>query len=68
MKAACCRQEIVIQTDPQNCEYVIISGAEKKTEDYDPEDAETLVLPSDAGRLTTPCVFSRSFVLQPCCH
>lgn len=51
MKAACCRQEIVIQTDPQNCEYVIISGAEKKTEEYDPEDAETLVLPSDAGRL-----------------
>lgn len=56
MKAACCRQEIVIQTDPQNCEYVIISGAEKKTEEYDPEDAETLVLPSDAdkGKLADP--------------
>lgn len=56
MKAACCRQEIVIQTDPQNCEYVIISGAEKKTEEYDPEDAETFALPSDAdkGKLADP--------------
>ncbi|MCO5575324.1 hypothetical protein L7F22_029124 [Adiantum nelumboides] len=56
MKAACCRQEIVIQTDPQNCEYVIISGAQKKTEDYDPEDAETLMLISDAdkGKLADP--------------
>ncbi|KAH7287053.1 hypothetical protein KP509_32G034800 [Ceratopteris richardii] len=56
MKAACCRQEIVIQTDPQNCDYVIISGAQKKTEEYDPEDAETLVLSSDAdkGKLADP--------------
>lgn len=56
MKAACCRQEIVIQTDPQNCEYVIISGAEQKTEVFDPEDAETLVLPSeeDRGKLADP--------------
>lgn len=56
MKAACCRQEIVIQTDPQNCQYVIISGAEKKTEEYDPDDAETLVLSSDAdkGKLADP--------------
>lgn len=56
MKAACCRQEIVIQTDPQNCEYVIISGAERKTEEFDEEDAETLVLPSeeDRGKLADP--------------
>ncbi|EYU40856.1 hypothetical protein MIMGU_mgv1a022923mg [Erythranthe guttata] len=47
MKAACCRHEIVIQTDPQNCEYVITSGARKKIEEYDAEDAETMVLPVD---------------------
>ena len=49
MKSACCKHEIVIQTDPKNCEYVIISGAQKKTEDYDVEDAETLILPPDEG-------------------
>lgn len=50
MKSACCKHEIVIQTDPKNCAYVIISGAQKKTEDYDAEDAETLVLPVDEGK------------------
>ncbi|KAI5678680.1 hypothetical protein M9H77_09630 [Catharanthus roseus] len=50
MKSACCKHEIVIQTDPKNCEYVIISGAQKKTEEYDVEDAETLLLPVDEER------------------
>lgn len=56
MKAACCRQEIVIQTDPKNCEYVIISGAQRKTEEYDIEDAETFELPADEekGKLADP--------------
>lgn len=56
MKAACCRHEIVIQTDPQNCEYLIISGARKKVEEYDAEDAETLVLPvdDDKNKLADP--------------
>ncbi|KAI9084900.1 hypothetical protein K1719_033073 [Acacia pycnantha] len=56
MKSACCRHEIVIQTDPKNCEYVIISGAQKKTEDFDVEDAETLELPADEerGKLADP--------------
>lgn len=56
MKSACCRHEIVIQTDPKNCEYVIISGAQKKTEDFDVEDAETLELPADEerGKLVDP--------------
>lgn len=49
MKAACCKNLIVIQTDPKNCEYLIISGAQRKTEDYDAEDAETLALPADEG-------------------
>ncbi|XP_028776401.1 coiled-coil domain-containing protein 130 [Neltuma alba] len=56
MKSACCKHEIVIQTDPKNCEYVIISGAQKKTEVYDVEDAETLELPADEerGKLSDP--------------
>jgi hypothetical protein len=49
MKSPCCKHEIVIQTDPKNTEYVIISGAQKKTEDFDVEDAETLLLPADEG-------------------
>ncbi|KAL2904974.1 hypothetical protein RDABS01_003684 [Bienertia sinuspersici] len=47
MKSACCKHEIVIQTDPKNCEYVIIKGARRKIEEYDAEDAETLELPAD---------------------
>ncbi|XP_004496207.1 uncharacterized protein [Cicer arietinum] len=56
MKAACCKQEIVIQTDPKNCLYEIISGAQKKTEDFDVEDAETFELPADEerGKLADP--------------
>ncbi|KAL8112125.1 hypothetical protein AgCh_019720 [Apium graveolens] len=56
MKSACCRHEIVIQTDPKNCQYVIISGAQQKIEEYDHEDAETLALPVDEekGKLSDP--------------
>ncbi|KAJ7943217.1 Coiled-coil domain-containing protein [Quillaja saponaria] len=56
MKSACCKHEIVIQTDPKNCEYVIISGAQKKTEDFDVEDAETFELPAyeERGKLADP--------------
>lgn len=50
MKSACCKHEIVIQTDPKNCEYVIISGARKKIEEFDVEDAETMLLPVDEER------------------
>lgn len=49
MKSACCKHQIVIQTDPKNCEYVIISGAQRKVEEFDVEDAETLELPADEG-------------------
>lgn len=49
MKSACCKHEIVIQTDPKNCEYVIIRGAQRKTEEFDIEDAETFALPADEG-------------------
>ncbi|KAL3691948.1 hypothetical protein R1sor_005599 [Riccia sorocarpa] len=50
MKAPCCKQEIEIQTDPKNCEYLVISGAVKKTEDYDEVDAETTLLPEQGDR------------------
>ncbi|XP_042061803.1 coiled-coil domain-containing protein 130-like [Salvia splendens] len=56
MKAPCCKHEIVIQTDPQNCAYVIMSGARQKVEEYDAEDAETLALPvdDDKSKLADP--------------
>lgn len=56
MKSACCRHEIVIQTDPKNCEYVIIKGARRKVEEYDAVDAEILELPTDEerGKLVDP--------------
>jgi coiled-coil domain-containing protein 130 len=57
MKSPCCKHEIVIQTDPKNTEYVIISGAQKKTEDFDVEDAETLLLPADEGSNTCTNLF-----------
>lgn len=56
MKSACCKHEIVIQTDPQNCEYVIVSGARRKIEEYDAEDAETLVLPVDDGQYSLAAI------------
>ncbi|MFS7987926.1 putative saf4/Yju2 protein [Helianthus anomalus] len=49
MKSACCQHEVVIQTNPKNCEYLIISGAQKKFEEFDTDDAETMVLPVDEG-------------------
>ncbi|XP_048440644.1 probable splicing factor YJU2B [Pyrus x bretschneideri] len=56
MKSPCCKQEIVIQTDPKNCKYVIISGATQKNEEFDVEDAETFELPADEerGKLADP--------------
>ncbi|PWA51552.1 CWC16 protein [Artemisia annua] len=56
MKAACCQQLIVIQTDPKNCEYLVISGAQKKVEDFDNEDAETMALPveEEKSKLADP--------------
>ncbi|GFP94573.1 coiled-coil domain-containing protein 130 [Phtheirospermum japonicum] len=59
MKSACCSHEIVIQTDPQNCEYLIISGARKKIEEYDAEDAETMVLPVDNDKTKLSDPFKR---------
>lgn len=29
MRAPCCQQEIEVQTDPKNAEYVVVSGARR---------------------------------------
>ncbi|AAG38124.1 putative CWC16 protein [Arabidopsis thaliana] len=44
------------KTDPQNCEYVITSGAQKKVEEYEAEDAETMELTAEQekGKLADP--------------
>jgi coiled-coil domain-containing protein 130 len=55
LKAAWCGQEIVIQTDPKNTLYVIMSGAKQKTETYDEVDAETVLLPEQEGAFSTTC-------------
>ncbi|TQE11601.1 hypothetical protein C1H46_002803, partial [Malus baccata] len=41
---------------PKNCQYVIISGATQKNEEFDVEDAETFELPADEerGKLADP--------------
>eukprot|EP00899_Mesostigma_viride_P002753 jgi/Mesvir1/12479/Mv10239-RA.1 len=44
MKSACCQTEIVVQTDPKNCEYVVVKGAERKTETFEASDAQTIEL------------------------
>ncbi|KAG2318868.1 hypothetical protein Bca52824_012081 [Brassica carinata] len=54
MKAPCCKQEIVIQTDPQNCEYVITSGAQKKVEEYDEKTLKPWSLLLRKGKLADP--------------
>ncbi|KAJ6987951.1 hypothetical protein NC653_021020 [Populus alba x Populus x berolinensis] len=63
MKSACCKHEIVIQTDPKNCEYVIISGAQRKNEEFDVEDAETLALPADEEAKTRKASFQIHFTV-----
>ncbi|KAJ3052291.1 hypothetical protein HK097_006577, partial [Rhizophlyctis rosea] len=48
MKCHLCSSKIVIHTDPKNTEYVIISGARKREEDYKPEDAGVIALQDEA--------------------
>lgn len=50
MKSPCCKHQIVIQIDPKNCEYVIVSGARRKIEEFDVEDVETIELLTDEER------------------
>ncbi|XP_065069394.1 coiled-coil domain-containing protein 130 homolog [Rhopilema esculentum] len=42
MKCHLCDQHFEIQTDPKNCEYVILSGAKRKEERWDPAVTENI--------------------------
>lgn len=50
MLSPCCQTPIEVRTDPKTTEYLVISGARRKVEDYDAEAAGTAVLPSAAER------------------
>jgi coiled-coil domain-containing protein 130 len=56
MHAPCCHQRIEVHTDPKNAEYVIVSGARRKVEDYNPSDAEVIELMDqhDRSKLDDP--------------
>ncbi|GLJ55238.1 hypothetical protein SUGI_1185190 [Cryptomeria japonica] len=55
IKTVCCKQDVVIQTDPRNCQYIIISGAERKKEEFDMKDAEIFTVPAEElGKLVDP--------------
>eukprot|EP00042_Codosiga_hollandica_P054539 m.740247 g.740247 ORF g.740247 m.740247 type:complete len:445 (-) comp58926_c0_seq1:110-1444(-) len=41
MKCAECPNRFTIETDPKNCDYKITVGAQRKVENWDPEDAES---------------------------
>uniref|UniRef100_A0A251SI27 Putative CWC16 protein n=1 Tax=Helianthus annuus TaxID=4232 RepID=A0A251SI27_HELAN len=47
MKSTCRQHEIVIHTYPKNIEYLVISGAQNKVEEFDTKDEETVALPID---------------------
>ncbi|KAI9487502.1 MAG: CWC16 protein [Benjaminiella poitrasii] len=44
MKCHLCDNWIEIHTDPKNHEYVVVSGARKKVEEWNPEDTEVMQL------------------------
>ncbi|XP_006023467.1 coiled-coil domain-containing protein 130 isoform X2 [Alligator sinensis] len=43
MKCHLCVNYIEMQTDPANCDYVIVSGAQRKEERWDPQDNEQVL-------------------------
>lgn len=47
MKCHLCSHWIEIHTDPKNGEYVVVSGAKRKVEEYNPEDAGVIALRDD---------------------
>ncbi|TPX45395.1 hypothetical protein SeMB42_g01704 [Synchytrium endobioticum] len=48
MKCHLCDNWMEIHTDPKNTEYVVVSGARRKQEDWDPEENGTLKLKDDS--------------------
>ncbi|CAB5159733.1 unnamed protein product [Rhizophagus irregularis] len=47
MKCHLCDNWIEIHTDPKNAEYLVVSGARKKVETWEPEDSEVIKLKDD---------------------
>ncbi|KAA3679732.1 coiled-coil domain-containing protein 130, partial [Paragonimus westermani] len=45
-----CAGVIVMQTDPQNFDYIILEGARRKTQKWDPEENEQLVVADAAEK------------------
>ncbi|CAL8101172.1 unnamed protein product [Calicophoron daubneyi] len=45
-----CAGRIVMQTDPQNFDYIILEGARRKNQKWDPEENEQLVIPDAAEK------------------
>ncbi|KAM7542813.1 hypothetical protein Aperf_G00000006663 [Anoplocephala perfoliata] len=45
MNCAMCAGKIVMQTDPQNFDYVCVEGIRRKVQTWDPEENEQIVVP-----------------------
>lgn len=55
MKCHLCVNYIEMQTDPANCDYVIVSGAQRKEERWDMEDNEQVLTTGErCGWVWTP--------------
>lgn len=57
MNCPSCSNEIELQTDPKNADYVVTAGGSRKTETWDEEENGTLVLKGN------PPFFTLSFSL-----
>jgi hypothetical protein len=70
MKCHLCVNYIEMQTDPANCDYVIVSGASRKEERWDMEDNEQVLTTGEhhlLARPTRPLAASpESHLFGPC--
>lgn len=59
MKCHLCDNHFEIETDPKNCDYVIVSGARRKEERWEPSATETVELTDreDAKKMATDPMF-----------
>ena len=54
MKCHLCVNYIEMQTDPANCDYVIVSGASRKEERWDMDDNEQVLTTGEHCMLAHP--------------
>lgn len=59
MKCHLCVNYIEMQTDPASCDYVIVSGAQRKEERWDMSENEQILTTGQCG--------GRSFGAETCC-